>query len=159
MIIDPTDSEAAVPLFLSIVERHRDQFEGNFVLVSVGGFPDDTRENALAEIVLTVKAAMERGDTVLLLNSEPVRSSFYDLFNLHTSVIPSKSKDGKITKQYVTNLAIGSLSLPCMVHPNFKIIVHVPASQLSTTQTPFLDRYFSHFPNYQRNLTFFKHHT
>jgi len=141
MIIDPTESEASVPLLLGLLDREKVKIKGKLIIVSVGGFKNDSRESSLADVVLSVKAAMENGDTVLLLNSEPVRSAFYDLFNLHTTAIPSKAEKGTSTTQFVTNLAIGSLSLPCIVHPNFKIIVHVPTSQIPNTQTPFLDRY------------------
>jgi len=140
MLIDPTESESAVPLFLSLLDSERVSVGGKLNIVSVGGFKNDTRETSLADVVLNVKAAMENGDTVLLLNSEPVRSSFYDLFNLHMSAIASKGSDGTLTTQYFTNLAIGSLTLACMVHPDFKIIVHMPSSLLPATQTPFLDR-------------------
>jgi hypothetical protein len=38
-------------------------------------------------------------------------------------------------------LAVGSYSRPCVVHKDFKIIVHVPASALSSTPLPFLNRF------------------
>ncbi len=39
------------------------------------------------------------------------------------------------------NLATGSYSRPCVVHNDFKIIVHIPASSLSDNPLPFLNRF------------------
>ncbi|KAL6077130.1 Replication factor C small subunit [Balamuthia mandrillaris] len=47
----------------------------------------------------------------------------------------------KTEYQYYANVAIGSYSRPCMVHPNFWVIVHVPMSTLKDTPLPFLNRF------------------
>lgn len=139
MLLDPTDTEVSVQLFLDLLKNHPSESQNvSPNIISVGGFTEDTREKALADVVLNVKAAMEKGETVMLLNSELVRSAFYDLFNVHFNALPTAEK-GK--KHYTTNLAIGSLSMSCFVHPNFKLILHLPMSQLESTQIPFLDRY------------------
>jgi hypothetical protein len=52
-----------------------------------------------------------------------------------------KGKDGKTTTKYYVNLAIGAFSQICPVHPNFRLIQHLPLSELEKTQTPFLDRF------------------
>jgi len=145
MVMDPTETEAAVPLLLDLIKRNP-VYNGKKIkdinVINVGDFKEDTRENSLQDVVLSVKAAMENGDTVLLLNSEKIRSAFYDLFNVHFKEVSTVSKgNGEVEIYYSAKLAIGSLSKDCIVHPDFKIIVHIPLSQIRTTQTPFLDRF------------------
>eukprot|EP00026_Physarum_polycephalum_P000017 Phypoly_transcript_00017.p1 GENE.Phypoly_transcript_00017~~Phypoly_transcript_00017.p1 ORF type:complete len:3587 (+),score=621.73 Phypoly_transcript_00017:1211-10762(+) len=107
---------------------------------------------------------MEVGETVVLVNSSPIHSCFYDVFNRHFAIIAigavddKKEDDGKKGKEpseddldhqpkdeqmykCYANLAVGSYSRPCVVHKDFKIIVHTPASALSTTPLPLLNRF------------------
>jgi hypothetical protein len=49
--------------------------------------------------------------------------------------------EGKTVTKYYVNLAIGAFTQICPVHPNFRLIQHLPISQLDRTQTPFLDRH------------------
>lgn len=145
MLMDPTDTEASVPLLLDLIKRNP-VYNGKKIkdinVINVGGFKEDTRENSLEDVVLSVKASMEAGDTVLLLNSEKIRSAFYDLFNVHFKEVSNRSKEnGEVETLYSAKLAVGSLSKDCIVDPDFKIIVHIPISQIKTTQTPFLDRF------------------
>lgn len=137
MLIDPTETETAVTLLLDILKKEEPELLQRVRVISVGGFSDDTREAQLADVVLNVKLSMEQGHIVLLINSGPTVSAFYDLFNLHFSELPDR--DG--SKRYYTNLAVGSLSHGCIVHPDFKLLLHMPLSQLPTEQVPLLDRF------------------
>lgn len=44
---------------------------------------------------MQVKTAMEVGETVILVNSAPIHSCFYDVFNRHFAVIAIGSVDDK----------------------------------------------------------------
>ena len=56
----------------------------------------------------------------------------------------AKSRD-ELDYQYFANVAIGSYSRPCIVHRNFKVIVHLPESVLKTTPFPFLNRFEKYY--------------
>jgi hypothetical protein len=77
---------------------------------------------------------------VLMINSHPLHSSFYDLLNQHYATMPTRV-DGKPGTQYLANIAVGSFSRPCPVHPDFRVVVHVPVSRLPHTPLPFLNRF------------------
>jgi hypothetical protein len=86
---------------------------------------------------------MEKGRTVFLINCNSIHGSFYDVFNQH--YLPRRDRDGTFT--YFANVAIGSYSRPCKVHPNFQCIVHLPASELDHTPLPFLNRFEKYLIN------------
>lgn len=137
MLIDPTDTEASISLLHSL--KLTDQ---KLKVCCVGDFVEDTDEFARSEVVLKIKTAMAVGETVVLINSGPIRSSFYDVFNRHFAMLAVESNEVEDAKtQYYANVAVGSFSRPCVVDPNFKIIVHMPISSLSGTQLPFLNRF------------------
>lgn len=50
-------------------------------------------------------------------------------------------KNNEKNFQCYANLAVGSYSRPCVVHKNFKMIVHVPASALPSTPLAFSNRF------------------
>ncbi len=128
MLLDPTDSDAAVSLFLST-------FKQEVEVCYVGEFDDDATDEARGNLIRKVTQSMATGKTVLLLNVLPIATSFYDLFNRHFSKKPSADQS------YYAYIAVGSNSRPCVVHPNFKVIVHIPISSLAATHLPFLDRF------------------
>eukprot|EP01114_Cavostelium_apophysatum_P014001 TRINITY_DN3512_c0_g1_i9.p1 TRINITY_DN3512_c0_g1~~TRINITY_DN3512_c0_g1_i9.p1 ORF type:complete len:5234 (+),score=1501.00 TRINITY_DN3512_c0_g1_i9:231-15932(+) len=146
MLIDPTNNEAAVSLLFSLGLCDPNKT----VVCSVGDFEDDAKEIVRSEVVLQVKSAMAKGETVVLINSGPIRSSFYDVFNRHFAVMAvddrteggqQEGQNGQVRFQYYANVAVGSFSRPCVVHPDFKVIVHVPETELPNTQLPFLNRF------------------
>jgi hypothetical protein len=128
MLLDPTDSDAAVSLFLST-------FKQDVEVCYVGEFDDDATDEARGNLIRKVTQSMATGKTVLILNVLPIATSFYDLFNRHFSKKPSADQS------YYAYIAVGSNSRPCVVHPNFKVIVHIPISYLAATHLPFLDRF------------------
>lgn len=83
LIIDHTQNEASVDLLFS----HGLCDSADTVLCRVGDFPCDACDAVRNEIVLRVKNAMERGQTVVLVNSGPVQSCFYDVLNQHYSLL------------------------------------------------------------------------
>lgn len=112
MVIDPTENETAVQLLLTRIFN-----DGKQVLVCrLGDFPKDRQESAYIEIISQVKQAMTQGLTVILINSGPIQTSFYDVFNRHfveefvrnPDALPGAA-DTHI-RQYTAKLAVGSLS-------------------------------------------------
>ena len=77
---------------------------------------------------------------MLMLQTDDIHESFYDLFNQHFRKIPVKGAGGRRTHFYA-NVAIGSHSKPCRVHPKFQCIVVIKESDLATTPAPFLNRF------------------
>ncbi len=150
MLIDPTDSESALSLLISsgLCEPKKTHF------CSLGDFVEDTNDFVHMEAILKVKMAMSLGETVVLINAAPIFSSFYDVFNRHFTILRKDSPEAETEEkekekehekavgyQYYANVAIGSFSRPCIVHPNFKVIVHVPHSSLVNMPLPFLNRF------------------
>ena len=73
-----------------------------------------------------------------MCQTEEIHESFYDLFNQRFNVIYDPR-----TKQYhlYTNLAIGAHSKPCEVNPAFRCIVVLREQDISSTPSPFLNRF------------------
>ena len=57
--------------------------------------------------------------------------------------------------RYYANIAIGSYSRLCSVHPDFRIIVHTPLSSISRTPLPFLNRFEKYTLSLQVSCVFF----
>jgi hypothetical protein len=83
MVIDPTDNETAIGLLFS----HNLCNPQNTEICYVGDFADDANDLVRSEAVLKVKTAMELGQTVILVNSGPIHSCFYDVFNRHFTLL------------------------------------------------------------------------
>jgi hypothetical protein len=83
MLIDPTDNETAVGLLFS----HNLCDSATTEICYVGDFVDDANDLVRSEAVLKVKTAMELGHTVILVNSGPIHSCFYDVFNRHFTLL------------------------------------------------------------------------
>ncbi|GAM22494.1 hypothetical protein SAMD00019534_056690 [Acytostelium subglobosum LB1] len=90
-------------------------------VIRVGGFDLDTLTEALVNVVAQIKNMMRSGGTVVLVNTE----------------------DGKIN--FMANVSFGIHSIYCNVHPEFKIIVHLPLSKISQTQLPWLNRFEKYY--------------
>ncbi|KAH3761459.1 AAA+ ATPase [Pelomyxa schiedti] len=136
MLLDPTENEVAVSLLFDLGLCNRSSTQ----VCYVGDFCDDVDQRVRSAAVEKVKTAMERGHTILLVNSTSIHSSFYDVFNRHYTVMPGNRAGGPSRYCYA-NLAAGSFSQPCIVHDDFKVIVHVPKSKLQQIPTPLLNRF------------------
>jgi hypothetical protein len=84
---------------------------------------------------------MEYGKTVVLINSESINTNFYDVLNKHYMELKKNDDDGNEIIKYFANVAIGALSRLCVVHKDFKIIIHLPIKDLSRAPAPFLNRF------------------
>ncbi|KAH3763811.1 AAA+ ATPase [Pelomyxa schiedti] len=143
MLLDPTDNEVAVSLLFDLGLCDHNQTS----VCCIGDFRDDSDLRAKAAVVKKVKVAMEKGETIVLVNSASILSSFYDIFNRHYTIMPKNKQDmakyptNTSTRLCYANVAAGSFSQPCLVHDNFRIIVHIPKSSLQTIPTALLSRF------------------
>jgi hypothetical protein len=123
LLLDPTDVESAAGLLfeMNLLERSKT------AIVLLSEFADDAALLRRSEAVARIKEAAERGETVLLSNAGPIASSIFDLLNKHYTSVSTHSQGlkAKIVTKYYAQVAIGSFSRPCVVHPSFRIIVHV----------------------------------
>jgi hypothetical protein len=116
MVIDPTDNETAVGLLFA--HKLCDPVETS--ICYVGDFSDDANDLVRSEAVLKVKTAMELGQTVILVNSGPIHSCFYDVFNRHFTLLSigqdeennHAKRAGKGAQQIITELNEGNEYLP-----------------------------------------------
>lgn len=116
LLLDPTDVEASTDMLfdLGLVSR------GAAVLVSLSDFQSDESDLARSAAVAKIKFAAEEGRIVLLTNAAPIASAIFDLVNRRYTKLTTRGR----TVHYA-NIAVGSLSRPCIVHPSFRLIVHV----------------------------------
>ncbi|KAN0050796.1 hypothetical protein ACTA71_008762 [Dictyostelium dimigraforme] len=140
MVIDPSENESSLQILNEI------KLEIMPVLIRVGGFEQDTTEEKLVKCVNKIKASMAKGDTVILVNSEKIDSCFYEVFDRYYTIL--HSNDSKDSRDFLSNISFGTHSIYCKVHPNFKIIIHMPLSRLKCTQLPWLNR----FEKYQLSI-------
>eukprot|EP01133_Synstelium_polycarpum_P005683 gene5683-6567_t len=131
MLIDPTDNETALHM-LRELDLKRD-----LTIIRVGGFTGDTTNEALVKVVSQIKNAMYQGGTVVLVNTGLISACFYEVFNRYFTRMPKQ--DGG--EEYIAMVSFGTHSIYCPVHPNFRIIVHMPLSNLAQTQLPWLNRF------------------
>ncbi|EFA82922.1 hypothetical protein PPL_03700 [Heterostelium album PN500] len=136
MIIDPTENESSLMI---LKELGIDP-----TVIRVGGFERDTTTEALVNVVSQIKSKMASGGTVVLVNTHQIDACFYDVFNRYFTLLPKP--DGSM--QFIANVSFGTHSIFCPVHPEFKIIVHLPLSQMPQTQLPWLNR----FEKYQLSI-------
>jgi hypothetical protein len=137
MVIDPTDSEAAVDLLFAL--KLLDQNNTNVVALS--DFPEDATPTKRTAVLAQIKKSIENGDCLLLMNSAPLHSALYDVINRHYAIsVEQDGITGEVRKVAFAQISLGSFSRYVRVHPNFRLIVHVPESKLCFTPMPFLNR-------------------
>eukprot|EP01117_Protostelium_nocturnum_P004749 TRINITY_DN1723_c0_g2_i3.p1 TRINITY_DN1723_c0_g2~~TRINITY_DN1723_c0_g2_i3.p1 ORF type:complete len:4843 (+),score=1626.58 TRINITY_DN1723_c0_g2_i3:91-14619(+) len=130
MVIDPTDNESAVNLMkeLDLVEE----------VIRVGRFSQDRTAASMGNVLASMKVAITQGKRVLLVNSSELDACFYDVLNRYFKVI-TNAQTGE--RQLLAQVGIGSHSCACVVHPDFRVIVHVPRSNLGSVPLPYLNRF------------------
>ena len=141
MVIDPSEDASAVRLLfdLGLVPPESQSPGGRgtqvFAMSDLGGDSSDVR---CAELVSRIRLCMERGQTVLLVNTARIHGSLYDLLNLQFRRMTGLESG---EERVYANVAIGAQTYPCPVHPNFMCVVHLPARDLPHTPAPFLSRF------------------
>ena len=112
-----------------IVEEHcKKYYKGNETIqISIGNFSRDKSLDTISKAVHKV---------VYAINSSIIDECFYDVFNRYFKVIQSATG-----RECYANVAIGTHSRVAIVHPDFKVIVHVPKSKLGCIALPFISRF------------------
>ena len=128
-----------------------------FKVLKLSNFPEDTGVQQVS-ILSQVKWAAEKGETVLLSQTEVINESFYDLFNQHFRRFEDKSKSGTAEVVYHTNIAVGAHSRRCKVDPNFNCIVHLTLPELQLAPAPFLQRFEKYRITQTHLLESYLHH-
>ena len=89
------------------------------------------------DLVSAIQNAASQGLTVIISHGNDTFECFYDLFNQNY-----KEVNDLITgTRYYANIAIGSHTKPCMIHPDFQCIVHMHKSEITYVPAQFLDRF------------------
>jgi hypothetical protein len=133
LIIDPTDCEAGVDLLFALKLLDPTTTK----IVSLSDFPEDASPTMTTAALAQIKKCVEDGETLLLVNSSPLQSALYDVINRHYAC--SVREDGRTDA--FANIPLGSYSSLVRVHESFRLIVHVPISQLPKTPLPFINRF------------------
>ena len=107
--------------------------------VKLSHFSEDSSVQQI-NAISAVKWAAEKGEVVLLSQTESINESFYDLFNQHFRKYEDKTNEG-ITVTYHANIAVGSHSRRCKVSPGFQCVVHLALPELQLAPAPFLNRF------------------
>lgn len=149
LLLDPTNSCNSLDLLFDLNIVPRD----NRIVISCPEFEEDASEDGVNERVMKMKDAMERGQTVVLVAADGIFGNFYDLFNKHFLVVPvDNPREGEPPVTFFSNVAVGSISRPCKVHPEFKVIVHLPMSRVAETPLPFLSRFEKYVLSFDQYL-------
>eukprot|EP01132_Coremiostelium_polycephalum_P003790 gene3790-4715_t len=146
MLFDPTENESS----LAILRETGIKFE----VIRVGGFEKDTTSEALVEVVSQIKNAMATGGTIVLVNTQLIDTCFYDVFNRFFTTMTVE--DNKV--QYIASVSFGTHFIFCPVHPNFKIIVHMPLSRIHSTHLPWLNRFEKYILSIDQLLAYYMEH-
>ena len=131
MIIDTSEDDTVIRLLF----RHNvlDSKSRHFVCADF--LEDDEMQKV--NLVSAIQNAASQGLTVIMSHGGDIFKCFYDLFNQNYKEI----NDVKTGVRYYANIAIGSHTKPCRIHPDFQCIVHMHKSEISSTPAPFLNRF------------------
>ena len=130
LVIDTTADDSILRALQSLL---------NASTVKLSHFSEDSSVQQI-NAISAVKWAAEKGQMVLLSQTESTNESFYDLFNQHFRRYEDKTKEG-ITITYHANIAVGSHSRRCKVSPGFQCVVHLALPELQLAPAPFLNRF------------------
>ena len=148
MIIDPADDETSTirMLFDSGLLKHENE-ERQIRLLTLSDFDKDVASLGDTEALAKVRFALDTPCTAVLQNTSRIHGALYDLFN-QTFSIMAEAKDGETNvakegekKSVYATIAIGELTYPCRVDPNFKCVVVIQERELTSTPSPFLSRF------------------
>ena len=143
MIIDPTDDHSAIRLLqqVGLLDAERSQ------IFCMSELPEDTSDLHAAETISSIRFALEKPVTAVLVNTSRIHGSLYDLLNQSYRVMPrtnSNDNSGDTqqgSQQVFANIAMGSVTYPCPVDPRFQCLVFLRLSHRDQTPAPFLSRF------------------
>lgn len=162
LLIDTTSDESILRRLQS--RRDLDTVRGDGTrcgasVLKLSLLPEDSGLQQV-NLVSSTKYAAEKGETVVLSQTETINESFYDLFNQHFQRIEDREPrvslqltvaDGAVgarlvigsvqTNAYFAHIAIGSHSKLCRVSQGFQAVVHMRERELRDAPAPFLNRF------------------
>ena len=136
-IIDPTDSEVTIELLFEMKFLERSHTK----IIAISEFPEDDTATQISAVLGRIKYAIETGMTLLLSNSSSVESALYDVINRHHEYSVNSSG----VREAWANISLGSFSRYVKVHPDFRLILHIPIAKLPSTPLPLLNRLEKYF--------------
>ncbi|CAF4348624.1 unnamed protein product, partial [Rotaria magnacalcarata] len=80
---------------------------------------DINNELRNTEILSNIKLCMETGKTILMVNTERIHGSLYDVFNQNFSIMATDD-----TRKIFSKVAIGPKTIDVVVHEDFQCIIH-----------------------------------
>ena len=164
LLIDTTSDESILRRLMQQDRRDLDTVRGDGTrcgasVLKLSLLPEDSGLQQV-NLVSSAKYAAEKGETVVLSQTETINESFYDLFNQHFQRIEhreprvglqltpaaggvrAKLHRGSVqTNAYFAHIAIGSHSKLCRVSQGFQAIVHMRDLELRDAPAPFLNRF------------------
>ena len=84
----------------------------------------------------------------MMIQTDEIHESFYDLFNQHFKRIDDPVSG---TRLYA-NIAIGAHLKPCRVDPKFQCVVAIKKSELDRAPAPFLNRFEKYYITHKHIL-------
>jgi hypothetical protein len=85
---------------------------------------------------------METGKTILMVNTDRIHGSLYDVFNQNFSIMATDE-----SRKIFSKVAIGPKTIDVVVHEDFQCIVHIKRSELKDIPPPFLSRFQKYYFN------------
>ena len=148
MIIDPAQDETSTIRMLFGCGLLRDGNDRRKIqLLTLSDFTKDVTSLADTETLAKMRFALDTPCTAVLQNTSRIHGALYDLFNQTFSIMAEAkiggTKDGEESegKSVYATIAIGELTYPCRVNPNFKCVVLIQEHELASTPSPFLSRF------------------
>ncbi|CAF1425721.1 unnamed protein product [Rotaria sordida] len=79
---------------------------------------------------------METGKTILIVNTDRIHGSLYNVFNQNFSTMGAGE-----TRKIFSKVAIGSKTVDVVVHENFQCILHINRNVFTDISASFLSRF------------------
>lgn len=87
-------------------------------------------------VISKIRHAAQKGHNVLLLHTDVIQESFYDVFNRRFRCVYIKDEN-----RYYANISCGTHSKMSRIHPDFTCTIVLKESDIKNTPSPFLNRF------------------
>ncbi|XP_065842574.1 uncharacterized protein [Oscarella lobularis] len=133
LIIDESEDDSLI----SHLFKHEILDRATTSVLSCSDFPGDDEIHSV-NIMSAIRKCVSSGQTVILTQTENINERLYDLLNQRFRRVDDAES---AIPRYYANIAIGSHSWPCRVHPNFRCVIFIRASEVFDAPPPFLNRF------------------
>ena len=114
---------------------------GSAIAVIYGSrFPKDQEYSEIRRNIRKIKMHMRCGSTIILIDTQRIYESLYDVFNKFYSKFGREDK--------IVDIGLGNVREKCIVHPDFRIIIIAAKNKVYDPQLypiPLLNRLEKHF--------------